>query len=81
MCRIVVELDARANFHVRIALAEPIEFIEIDSRVIAVVIGEGDVAQARSAGAVDPRLQQRLRIRLNAMTLRMRVVIGEKRCS
>ena len=41
---IVVQLDARANFEIAIFFAQTIDFIEIDSGVITIVIGESDVA-------------------------------------
>src|SRR6266513_860122 len=41
---IVVQLDARANFEIEIFLAQTIDFIENDSGVITIVIGESDVA-------------------------------------
>ena len=46
--------------------------------LIPVVIGEGDVSEAAIPRAVDPRLQERLSVRLDAVTLRMRVIIGEQ---
>jgi hypothetical protein len=75
---IIIELDPGANFHIRIRGAEFIDLIEINSGVETIVIRESDVVQSARARAVDPRLQQFLRIRLDAMSLRMRVVIGEK---
>ena len=41
--RIVIELDSGANFHLRIRRTHLLDHIEIDSFVIAIVIGEGDV--------------------------------------
>jgi len=76
--RIVIELDAGANLHIGIRGAKLVELIEVDSGVEAVVIGKRDVLQPPYPSAVDPRLQQFLRIRLNSMTLRVRVVIAEK---
>ena len=38
-----------ANLHVRICFAQSLDFIEIDAFVVAIVIGEGDVAQAARA--------------------------------
>jgi hypothetical protein len=68
---IVVQLDPGANFYVRIALAEPLDFIERNSSAIPVVIGERDIAQPALARTVYPRLQKLLRIRLHAMPLWM----------
>jgi hypothetical protein len=72
---IVVELDASANLYVRIRGADFIDFIKIDSSVETIVIGKRDVAQSARPCAVDPWLEQFLRVRLNAMSLRMAVVI------
>ena len=44
--RIVIQLDAGADFEIGIGLAQPIDFIEIDAAMVTVVIREGDVAQA-----------------------------------
>src|SRR4029077_20208182 len=52
-------------------------FIEIDSSMETIVIGKRNIAQTPSARAVDPRLQEFGRIRLNAMSLRMGMVIAE----
>src|SRR5213592_4450964 len=41
--RIVIELNAGTNLHVRIFFSKPIEFVEIDAGVITVVIGECDI--------------------------------------
>src|SRR5947208_14187702 len=40
---VVIELDDRANAQIRISFPQPIDFIEVDSCVITVVIGESDV--------------------------------------
>jgi len=34
--------------------AQLIDFVEVDAGVIPIVIGEGDVCQSASAGALDP---------------------------
>ena len=78
VCRIVVELDPRANFHPRIFLPQPVELIEIDALAEPVVIGERNVAQTAGTRAVDPGLQEILGVTLNAMALRMGVVIGKE---
>ena len=75
---IVIELDPRANFHVGISRAQFFDLIEINSRVIAIVIGERDVAQSNRARVINPRLQQLLRVRLHPVSLRMHVIIGKK---
>ena len=75
---IVIQFQARTDFDVRIRCAQLFDFIEIDSFVIPVVIGKGDVSEATFPRAVDPRLQQRLSVRLDAVTLRMSVIIGEQ---
>jgi hypothetical protein len=74
---IVVQLEARADFDVGIRGAQFDDLVEIDSGVITVVIGEREIGQAALARAVDPRLEQRLSERLDAVTLWMRVVIRE----
>ena len=55
--RIVIQLDPGANFDVGICSAQSFDLIEIDSGVITIVIGKGDVAQPDSARVIDPRLQ------------------------
>jgi hypothetical protein len=40
---IVVQLDPGADFHIRIRGAQPGDFVEIDSFVVTIVIGEGNV--------------------------------------
>src|SRR4051812_40084163 len=69
--RIVVELETRPDFHVGVGVAQFVDLVEIDARVIAIVIGKRDVAQTPAAGAVDPGLEQSLRERLNTMALRV----------
>ena len=76
--RIVIQLDAGTNFHVRVRLSQPLDFVEINPFVIAIVIGKCDVAQPARACRIHPRLQQFTRVRLHAMPLRMRVVVGKK---
>jgi hypothetical protein len=44
--------------------------------MIAIVIGERDIANSPAARCVDPWLQEMLGVTLNAVTLRMRVVIS-----
>src|SRR5437773_10169522 len=43
-----------------------------------IVIGKGNIVQTAGARAVDPRLQEFSRIRLNAMSLWMGMIIAEK---
>src|SRR5215212_9116021 len=76
--RIVVELEPGADFYVRVRVAQFAELVEIDARVITIVIGKRDVGQAAFARAIDPRLEQRLGEGLDPMTLRMAVIIGKK---
>ena len=76
--RIVIELDPGANFHIRIDGAKFIDLIEVNAGMVTIVVGERDVVQAARTRAVDPGLQQFLGIWLNAVSLRMRVVIGEE---
>src|ERR1043165_3962771 len=58
--------------------AQFLELVEIDPGMITVVIGERDVGQSALARALDPRLKEALRVRLDAVALRMAVVIGEE---
>ena len=51
---IVIELDPRANFHVGISRAQFFDLIEINSGVIAIVIGECDVAQSNTRARDQP---------------------------
>src|ERR1700693_5803507 len=76
--RIVVQLDAGADLHVRIGSAQFFDLIKINAGVKTIVIGKCNVAQTALARAGDPRLQQIMRIRLNAMSLRMGMVIAEE---
>ena len=41
--RIVIQLDPGANLHIGIGCPQAIDFAEINARVVAIVIGEGDV--------------------------------------
>ena len=50
--RIVVELDARANFHVRIRGAQFVDFVKVDSGMKAIVIGKGEIVQSACARTV-----------------------------
>jgi hypothetical protein len=43
MHRIVVELDAGADFNVGVGRAQLVDFVEINPFVVTIVIGEGDV--------------------------------------
>ena len=61
--RIVIELNAGADFDVGIRRAQFVDFIEIDSGVIAIVIGKGDVGQPACARAIDPWLEKLLGVR------------------
>jgi hypothetical protein len=53
---IVVELNAGTNFYVRISFPQPIEFVEIDSGMITVVIGESEIGDAPAPRRVNPWL-------------------------
>src|SRR5438270_4782070 len=75
--RIVIQLYPSANFHVGIRRAQFVELIEIDPAVVTIVIGEGDIGQSAFPRAIDPRLEQCLRVGLDAMALRVAVVIRE----
>jgi hypothetical protein len=76
--RIIIQLDPGTNLHVGIGGAEFVDLIEIEPRVVAIVIRESDVSQATGASAVDPGLEQCLGERLDAVPLRVGVVVGEK---
>jgi hypothetical protein len=52
--------------------------LEIDPGVKTIVIGKSDILQPMLACAFDPRLQERLRVRLHTMRLRVSVVVGEQ---
>ena len=54
--RIIIELDPRANFEIAIIFAKPVDFVEINPGVIAVVVGERDFPQTAPASGVGPRL-------------------------
>ncbi len=76
---IVIQLNASTDFYVGIATAQQFDLIEIDTGMIAIVIGKGDVNQPENARAIDPWLQQFLGVALNAVPLRVRVIIREER--
>ena len=54
--RIVIELNAGTNFYARIFFPKPVEFIEIDSGMIAVMISESDISDPLAPRRVDPWL-------------------------
>jgi hypothetical protein len=56
--RIVIQLDAGANFQIGIRGAQFIDFIEIDSGMETIVIGKRNIVQTPRARAVDPWLQE-----------------------
>ena len=78
MDRIVIELNAGTDFHVGICGAQFVDFVEVDPFVVTIVIGERDIGEAAFAGAVDPGLEERLTVRLDAVALRVAVVVGEQ---
>jgi hypothetical protein len=75
---IVIQLDTDADSQVGIFFAQTINFIQIDSCVVTIVIGKGDIPQPYSASRIDPRLKQRLCVSLYPMPLRVRVVVGKQ---
>ena len=75
---IVIELNARADSQIGISLPQTIDFIEVDSGVITIVIGKGYVGQTELTRRIRPWLKQRRRVMLRPMSLRMSVVIGEE---
>lgn len=75
---IVIELNASADSQIGISLPQTIDFIEVDSSVITIVIGKGYVGQTDLTRRIRPGLKQRLRVMLHPMSLRMSVVIGEE---
>lgn len=76
--RIVIELNSGANFHVRICRTQFVDFVEIDAGVVTVVIGKRDIRKSFRTRAIDPGLEQFLRIRLNSVALRMGMVVAEE---
>src|ERR1700730_6756481 len=75
---IVIELNASADSQIGISLPQTIDFIEVDSGVITIVIGKGYVGQTELTRRIRPGLKQRRRVMLHPMSLWMSVVIGEK---
>jgi hypothetical protein len=75
---IVIELNASADSQIGISLPQTIDFIEVDSSVITIVIGKGYVGQTELPRRIRPGLKQRRRVMLHPMSLWMSVVIGEK---
>jgi hypothetical protein len=76
--RIVIQLDPGANLDVWIRRAEFVDLIEIDPLMVTIVIRKRDVDQPTVPCAIDPRLQKRLRVRPDAMALRVAVVVGKR---
>ena len=76
--RIVIELDAGADSQIGIFVPQTIDLIEVYSGVITIVIGKRDIDQPTFARAFDPWLEQRLRVRLDPVSLRVTVVVGKK---
>ena len=75
---IVIELDASADSQIGISLPQTIDFIKIDSGVVTIVIGEGDVRQRELTRRIRPGLKQFRCVSLHPMSLRMSVVIGKE---
>ncbi len=75
---IVIEFNASADSKIRISLPQTIDFIEVDSGMITIVIGKGDVDQTEFTRRIRPGLKQRRRVTLHPMSLWMSVVIGEE---
>src|SRR4029450_11316057 len=75
---VVIELNCRADFQIGISPPQPIDFIEVDSGMITIVIGKGYVGQTELTRRIRPGLKQRRRVMLHPMSLRMSVVIGEE---
>ena len=75
---IVIEFNASADSQIRISLPQTIDFIEVDSGMITIVIGKGDVDQTELTRRIRPGLKQRRRVTLHPMSLWMSVVIGEE---
>ena len=76
---IVIQLDTSADSQVGISFPQPINFIQIDSCVVTIVISKSDILQPYSARRICPGLKQRLCVRLYPMPLRVRVVVGKQR--
>ena len=76
--RIVIQFKAGADFDIGICRAQFFDFAKIDPFVIAIVIGKGDVSQPDAASMIDPGLEELLAIGLDAMALRMRMVVGKR---
>ena len=62
MDRIVIQLNSRANFQVRIGSTKPINFVEINALMITVVISERDIAETEPARMINPGLQELRRV-------------------
>jgi hypothetical protein len=78
MHRVVIQFDTRADLHLGIRLPQPLDHIKINARVIPIVISERDITQPLRLRRIHPRLQQLERVGLNAMPLRMRVIIRKQ---
>src|SRR5439155_23600982 len=72
----VVELNATADSQIGISLPQTIDFIKVDSGVIAIVIGKGYVGQTELTRRIRPRLKRRRRVMLQPMSMRRSGVIG-----
>ena len=74
---IVIQLDPGADLEIGIRRTQPVDLVEIDTAMIAIVIRQGDVAQANLARVVGPWLEQFLGVGLKTVALWMQVVVGE----
>jgi hypothetical protein len=75
---IVIEFNAGADSQIGIFLLQTIDFIDVDSGVITIVIGKGYVGQTELTRRIRPGLKQCPRVTLHSMSLWMSVVIGKE---
>ena len=73
-----IKLDTGTDSQVGISFPQPINFIQIDSCVVTIVIRKSDILQPYSARRVRPGLKQRLCVPLYAMPLRVHMVVGKQ---
>jgi hypothetical protein len=78
MNRVVIQLNSGSDFQIRIGFAETLDFVEVNAFMIAIMIGEGKVAQTDFARMIGPGLQQPRRVRLKPVTLWVKMIVGKE---
>jgi hypothetical protein len=76
---VIIQFNPDQNLNILVLLSQALDDFEVNTGVVAIMIGEGDTPNVSLAGSVNPGLQKLQRIRPSLMSLRMGVVIdGEE---